>query len=162
MSPLRLAAAAALAAAAPAAGSGKAELDLVQFFIGRTQGENEVRIAFRKPVRQLVQSVGRRASNGDLLLVDTIREAGKPVKTRRWLMRPDGPNRYTGTMSEAVTPVKVVIEGARATLRYSVKGGIKVEQTLTMRDRRTVVNHVAARKLGVRLGRLDGTIRKLD
>lgn len=148
-----------LFAAAPAAA---AELDFVAFFLGRTQGHNEVKIAFRKPVRQVTDSVGRKAANGDLVLHDTIKEDGKPTKTRRWVMRSAGPNKFTGTMSDAVSPVRVTVSGNKATLRYKVKGGISVEQTLTMRDSKTVVNHVAAKKLGVRLGRLEGTIRKLD
>lgn len=149
----------ALAAASPATAS---DMDFVAFFLGRTQGENEVRIAFRKPVRQVTESIGKKAANGDLVLHDTIKEEGKPTKTRRWVMRAAGSNKFTGTMTEAVTPVRVTVNGNKATLRYKVRGGISVEQTLTMRDSKTVVNHVAAKKLGVRLGRLDGTIRKLD
>ena len=148
-----------LLAAAPAAA---ADMDFVAFFLGRTEAENEVKIAFRKPVKQVTHSIGKKAPNGDLVLNDTIKEEGKPTKTRRWVMRAAGPNKFSGTMSDAVTPVKVTISGKTATLRYKVKGGISVEQTLTMRDSKTVVNHVAAKKLGVRLGRLDGTIRKLD
>ena len=147
-------------AAAPAAAA--AEMDFVAFFLGRTQGNNEVKIAFRKPVRQVTESIGKKAANGDLVLHDTIKEDGKPTKTRRWVMRAAGPNKFTGTMSDAVSPVRVTVSGNKATLRYKVKGGISVEQTLTMRDSKTVVNHVAAKKLGVRLGRLEGTIRKLD
>jgi cytoskeletal protein CcmA (bactofilin family) len=77
-------------------------------------------------------------------------------------MRAAGANRFTGTMSDAVTPVDVRVQGRTATLQYKVKGGISVNQTLTIRDSNTVTNHVAAKKLGVRLGRLEGTIRKLD
>lgn len=159
---MRLLAALALLIAAAAAPAAAADLDFVAFFLGRTQGENEVKIAFRKPVRQVTESIGKKAANGDLVLHDTIKEDGKPTKTRRWVMRSAGPDRFTGTMTEAVTPVRVTIDGKTATLRYKVKGGISVEQTLTMRDAKTVLNHVAAKKLGVRLGRLDGTIRKVD
>lgn len=152
----------ALAATSPAAAADKPELDFVAFFVGRTHGENEVKLALRRAVKQVTQSVGRQASNGDLILVDTIKEEGKPVKSRRWVMRASGPNRFTGTMSDAVGPVQVTVRGKTATLRYKVKGGISIDQTLTMRDRKTVTNRVAARKLGLRLGRLEGTIRKLD
>ena len=147
---------------APAAAAEKAELDFVDFFLGRTHGENLVKIAFRKPAKQVTRSVGKKAANGDLILVDTIKEEGKPMKTRRWVMRAAGPNRFTGTMSEAVTPVDVRINGRTATLRYRVKGGISIDQTLTMRDPKTVTNNVAAKKLGVRIGRLEGVIRKVD
>ncbi|MBA3577036.1 MAG: DUF3833 family protein [Sphingomonas sp.] len=156
---LAVLAAVAIVAASPASA---ADLDFVGFFLGRTQGENEVKIAFRKPVRQVTESIGKKAANGDLILIDTIKEEGRPVKTRRWVMRAAGTNRFTGTMSDAVTPVEVRVQGRTATLRYKMKGGISVDQTLTIRDSNTVTNHVAAKKLGVRLGRLDGVIRKLD
>ena len=151
----------ALSAAAPAVAS-EQKFDLVGFFTGRTHAESEIKVAFRKPVRHITDSVGRKAANGDFVLVDQIKEDGKPKKERRWVMRRSGPNSFTGAMSEAVGPVQVTIDGAQATIRYRMKGGIRVDQTLTMRDRNTVINHVAAKKLGVRLGRLDGIIRKLD
>ena len=154
--------AALLAIALSATPASAAGFDFVDFFLGKTRGENQVKIALRKPVRQVTMSVGKKAANGDLILVDTIKEDGKPQKTRRWVMRRSGPGKFTGTMSDATTPVQVTVRGNEARLRYKVKGGISVDQTLTMRDSKTVANHVAAKKLGVRLGRLDGTIRKID
>ncbi|MDQ3483292.1 MAG: DUF3833 family protein [Pseudomonadota bacterium] len=156
---LAVLAAVAIVAASP---TSAADLDFVGFFLGRTHGENEVKVALRKPVRQVTNSIGKKAANGDLILIDTIKEEGRPVKTRRWVMRAAGANRFTGSMSDAVTPVEVRVQGRTATLQYKVKGGISVNQTLTIRDSNTVTNHVAAKKLGVRLGRLEGTIRKLD
>jgi hypothetical protein len=160
---LALLALAALSAIAPApAASKEADLDLVEFFMGRTRTENIVKIAFRKPVRQVIDSVGHRAPNGDLIIVDTIREEGKPVETRKWVMRADGPNRFIGSMADAVTPVRATISGRTAIMRYKVKGGISIEQKMTLVDSRTAINHASAKKLGIRLGRLDGKIRKLD
>ena len=158
---LAVAATLALAAASPAAAA-DAKLDLIDFFTGRTHAESQIKVAFRKPVRHVTDTVGRKAANGELVLVDTIKEEGKPMKTRRWTMRPAGPNRFTGSMSEAVGPVSVTVDGTKATIRYRMKGGISIEQSLTMRDAKTLSNHVAAKKLGVRLGRLDGVIRKMD
>lgn len=156
-----IAATLALAAASPAKAA-DSNLDLIGFFTGRTHAESQIKVAFRKPVRHITDTVGKKAANGELVLVDTIKEEGKPTKIRRWTMRPAGPDRFTGMMSEATGPVKVTVNGTKATIRYKMKGGITVEQTLTMRDRNSLSNHVAAKKLGVRLGRLDGIIRKLD
>jgi len=156
-----VAAAAALAIAAPASAA-EQELDLVAFFTGRTHAESEIKVGFRKPVRHITDSVGKRAANGDLILFDQIKEEGKPPKTRKWVMRKNGPNSFTGAMSEATGPVRIEVDGTQASIRYKMKGGITVHQELQMRDRKTLSNHVSARKLGVRLGRLDGTIRKLD
>ena len=148
-------------ATAPAAAA-EPKFDLVGFFTGRTHAESEIKVAFRKPVRHITDSVGRKAANGDFILVDQIKEDGKPKKERRWVMRRSGPNSFTGAMSEAVGPVRITIDGIKATIRYRMKGGISIDQTLTLRDNNTLSNHVSAKKLGVRLGRLDGIIRKLD
>lgn len=162
MKPFALLAISGLAAASPAAASEAAKLDLIAFFTGRTHAESQIKVAFRKPVRHVTDTVGRKGSNGDLILVDTIKEEGKPMKTRRWTMRPAGPGRFTGSMSEATGPVLVSVDGDEATIRYKMKGGISVEQHLRLKDRKTLSNYVSAKKLGVRLGRLEGTIRKLD
>jgi hypothetical protein len=152
----------ALSVAAPAAAADEPKFDFVGFFLGRTYAESEIKVGFRKPVSHITDSVGRRAANGDLILLDSIREEGKPKKERRWVVRRSGPNSFTGAMSEAVGPVRITIDGVKATIRYKMKGGVSIDQVLTMRDRNILDNHVAAKKLGVRLGRLDGTIRKLD
>lgn len=162
MKPFALLAIFALAAASPAAASEAGKLDLIGFFTGRTHAESQIKVAFRKPVRHVTDTIGRKGANGDLILVDTINEEGKPTKTRRWTMRPAGPNRFTGTMSEGTGPVQVAVDGDKATIRYKMKGGISIEQHLQLKDSRTISNYVSAKKLGVRLGRLEGTIRKLD
>jgi len=166
MRPLGALAAAALAVAAPSAAAdpspGKGKLDLAAFFTGKTHAESEVKVGFKKPVRHITDTIGRRGKDGELILTDHIREDGKPPKTRRWVMRRSGPDSFTGTMTEAAGPVRIEVDGRQATIRYKVKGGISIHQLLTMRDERTLVNHVAAKKLGVRLGRLDGVIRKVD
>jgi hypothetical protein len=159
------AAAAFALAACPAAASAAPQrpaFDLVDFFTGRTHAESQIKVAFHKPLRHVTDSVGKRAANGDLILVDDIKEEGKPRKQRRWVMRKVGPSHFTGTLTDAVGPVDVVVNGGEARIRYRMKGGVSVDQTLTVRDSRTLANHVSAKKLGVRLGKLDGTIRKLD
>ena len=150
-------------AGASAAATRPAKLDLPAFFIGRTHSDGQLRVALRRPVRHVVDSVGKRGANGELILHDTVREDGKPVKERRWVMRPTGPNAYIGTMTEAVGPVSVNVEGTKAVIRYKMKGGISIDQRLALQaDGKTLSNFVTGRKLGVRVGRLEGTIRKLD
>ena len=151
------------AGAAPAAQPQQVRLDLTDFFHGRTRGEGTLKLALRRPVRVTIDSIGRDGSDGEFTLTDTIREEGKPTVIRRWVMRSSGPNRYTGTLTDAVGPVRVEVDGPQATIRYKMKdGGIAIHQVLTMRDRRTLSNHVTGKKLGIRVARLDGTIRKLD
>lgn len=160
--------AAAVAALALAFGSAPAaaadsRLDLTDFFSGRTHAEGDLRVAFRKPVKHIVDSVGRKGSNGEFILVDKIREGNDPVRERRWVMRPSGSNGFTGTMTDAVGPVQVTVSGSKASIRYKMKGGISIDQQLTLQSGgRTLANHVTGRRLGVRVARLVGTIRKLD
>jgi len=152
--------AAGVAAAAPAPA---AKLDMLGFFSGKTHAENVLRIAMKRPARLIVDSVGGKNKAGEFVLIDTVREEGKPVRERKWVMRPAGPNRFTGTLSDAVGPVDVTVAGARATIRYTMKGGLKVDQTLDLHpDGRTLLNQVTVRKFGLKFATVEGKVRKLD
>ena len=151
-----------LAAAAPASAQDKPTLDLAEFFAGRTHGEGTIKKALKRSARITIDTVGHRGKGGELILVDTIKEEGEPTKVRRWVMRA-APYGFTGTISDAAGPVRVDVKGTTATVRYKMKeGGISVHQVLTMRDRKTLASHVTGKKLGVRVARIDATIRKLD
>lgn len=151
-----------LAVAAPASAADKPRLDLADFFSGRTHGEGTLKKAFHRPARITIDTVGRRGKDGEFILVDTIKEEGEPTEVRRWVMRPSGPNGFTGTISDAVGPVRVEVDGTKATIRYKMKGGISIHQVLAMRDSKTLASRVTGRKLGVQVARMESTIRKLD
>ena len=151
-----------IALSAGASAAPPARLDMTAFFAGRTHAENVLKIAFHRPTRLVVDSVGRTVGQA-FVLVDTVREEGKPVRTRKWVMRPAGPNRFTGTLSDAVGPVEVTVSGRSAQIRYTMKGGLKVDQTLDLQgDGRTLTNRVTVKRFGLRFARVDGKIRKLD
>ncbi len=150
----------ALAGAAPAP---EPTLDMTAFFTGRTKAENVLKVVFKRPTRLVVDSIGGRGDRGDFVLIDTVREEGKPVRERKWIMRPAGPNRYAGLLSDATGPVDIVVSGRGATIRYTMKGGLKVVQQLELHgDGRVLTNRVVVRKLGLKFASLDGIIRKLD
>ena len=150
----------ALAVAAPAP---EPTLDMTAFFTGRTQAENVLKVMFKRPSRLVVDSVGGKGDRGDFVLIDTVREEGKPIRERKWVMRPAGPNRYTGALSDATGPVEIAVKGRGATIRYTMKGGLRVVQQLELqRDGRTLSSRVVVRKLGLKFASLEGTIRKLD
>jgi hypothetical protein len=66
-------------------------------------------------------------------------------------------------LTDAVSPVDLVVEGDTAIIRYKMKGGLNIEQRMQLqRDGKTLSNHVVAKKLGIRFARVDGTVRKLD
>ena len=158
---MRIAPAAAFALVMTAPASA-AKLDMIAFFTGRTHADNQIKIAFHSAHRLVVDSVGR-TEGGAFVLVDTIHEEGKPVRTRKWVMRPAGANHFTGTLSDAAGPVDVAIDGDTATIRYVMKEGRLsiVEQMQLQRDG-TLSNHATARKFGLKFASVDGTVRKLD
>ena len=138
------------------------KLDMLAFFTGKTHAENVMKVALKKPSRLVVDSVGGKGDRGDFVLVETVREEGKPARTRKWVMKPAGANRYTGILTDAVGPVDVRLDGDRATIRYTMKGGLHVTQQLVLQDSRTLSNRINVRKFGLKFASIEGTVRKLD
>jgi hypothetical protein len=157
-------AAAALLLAATSAAPDAPKFDMTGFFAGRSHADNVIKIALHGPHKLIVDSVGGHNKEGEFVLIDTVREEGKPVRTRTWVMRLVGPNHFTGVLSDAIGPVDVVVSGDTATIRYTMKDGhLKiVQQVQAQSDGKTLSNHVIAKKFGLTFARVDGTIRKLD
>jgi len=132
------------------------------FFTGRTHADNNLHIIFHSQSKLIVDSVGHREGN-QFILIDTVHEGNKPVRTRKWVTHQIGPNHCTGTRSDATGPVDIVVNGDTATIRYVMNGGLQVTQVMKLQpDGRTLSNNVDVRKFGMRFGRVDGTIRKMD
>jgi hypothetical protein len=143
----------------PAAGAGS--LDPIAFFVGNSHGEGQLHQVLGKPRFVRVVSAGRTQPGGALLLTQRIAEEGKAPRTRKWLMRPTGPGRYTGTLTDAVGPVDLTVTGRRAQVRYTMKKGLKVKQELALQpDGLTILNRLEVYKLGIRVAWLNETIRK--
>ena len=153
-----------LAAGAGSAEADRPKLDMTAFFMGKSHAENVMRIALHGPKSLVVDSVGGRNKEGEFVLVDTVREEGKPVRTRTWVMHPSGPGHFTGFLSDAVGPVEVEVRGDTAVIQYVMKdGGLKIVQQVRLEnDGKTLANHVVAKKFGLAFAHVDGTIRKLD
>jgi hypothetical protein len=164
---MRLGAALAIAAlsvasATSAAAAAPPKLDMIDFFSGRTHGENTMNQPFVGPTPLIVDSVGRKDGN-EFVLIDTVREGKKPVRTRKWIMRESGPSHFKGTLTDATGPVDIAVSGNGAVIRYTMKGGLKIEQVLELQPGGRVLNStVIARKFGMRFATARGTIRKLD
>ena len=160
---LAAAALVALSAAAPAAPD-KPKLDITNFFTGKTRADNVMKVAFHGPKKLVVDSVGGRNKEGQFVLIDTVREEGKPERKRTWVMHPVGPDHYSGVLSDAVGPVDIVVSGPSATIRYTMKDrNLKIVQQLQLQgDGKSVANHVVAKRFGLTFAKVDGTIRKLD
>ena len=134
------------------------------FFTGRTHAENVMKVALHGPKKLIVDSVGGRNKEGEFVLVDTVREEGKPERKRTWVMHLVGPDHYSGVLSDAIGPVDIVVSGPSATIRYTMKErNLKIVQQLQLQaDGKSLANHVTARKFGLIFAKVDGTIRKLD
>lgn len=151
-----------VAIALPGAAFAAPRLDMTDFFTGRTHAENVLKIVLKRPEKLVVDSVGRKEGE-TFVLIDRVREGDRPVRTRRWVMKPAGPNRYTGTLSDATGPVDVRVNGNRATIQYVMKGGLKVRQEMELQaDGRTLTNRVQVKKFGLKFASVEGRIRKVD
>jgi Protein of unknown function (DUF3833) len=150
-----------IAAAALAAVVATQQLDMTAFFTGRSHADNDIKIVFHSKHKLIVDSVGH--DGKEFVLVDTVREEGKPVRTRVWRMHSLGPGHFGGTLSDATGPVDIAVRGDTATIRYEMKGGLDILETMQLQtDGRTLSNHVIAKKFGLTFAHVDGVIRKLD
>ena len=162
---MKLASAWLLLTLVPAASAADPEpkLDMTGFFTGRTHADNVIKIALHSPHKLIVDSVGGRNKEGEFILIDNVQEEGKPARKRIWAMRPDGADRFTGSLSDAVGPVDLVVSGSSATIRYTMRdGNMKIEQRLALQPNGTLSNQVIARKFGLKFATVQGTIRKSD
>jgi hypothetical protein len=68
-----------------------------------------------------------------VLVVDqTIREGEKPARTRQWRLYEVAPDRYEGTLSDAISPVTARVQGNQLVVEFTIKGSFKVRQELTL------------------------------
>ena len=134
-----------------------------RFFLGRTEGQGSVHILLsgRHGVRH--QGRGRQAADGALLLEQVVHEEGRPARRRSWRLVRSGPNRFTGTISDARGPVTGTVAGNVLQVSYRSVEGPSVAQTITIHPNgRTAANRMVFRRLGVRVATVEETIRKLD
>lgn len=147
-----------LAAAAPAAAAPE------QFFVGRTEGAGTVQMIMAGTHKVRDVSRGRLDKSGALILDQMVYEEGKPARRRSWRLVRSGPNRVSGTISDAVGPVTGDLKGNVLHLRYRAReANAQVEQWITLHPGgRTASNRMIFRKFGFKAATLNSTIRKLD
>jgi hypothetical protein len=159
---VRLAAAVLLALAIVAPADAAPKLDMVAFFSGRTEADNILRVVFKPATSLNVQCIGK-VEGKQFVMIETVHEGVKPARQRKWVIQEVGPGHYSGSMTEAVGPVDVRVSGDTAQVKYTMSGGLDVAQTLVLQpDGRTLLNHIAVHKFGLRFARVDGKVHKLD
>ncbi|WP_051504446.1 DUF3833 family protein [Sphingomonas jaspsi] len=145
-------------AAAPAA----AGFDPVEFFRGRTKGDGKLKVIFQATKSINVESVGTAGPDGTLVLKQIVAEQGKPPRTRFWQLRNEGAGRYSGTLTDAVGPVKIETVKGRIHIRYRSKDHLDFEQWLTPAGPKQVENRMRVKRFGVTVAHVSETITKLD
>jgi Protein of unknown function (DUF3833) len=135
--------------------------DPVEFFAGHTRGEAKLDTLTGRRHAISVDSFGTPDGHGGLILEQRIAEEGKSPRVRTWTIRPSGPNRWTGTLTDAAGPVSVERTSSDVTIVYRLRNGASVEQHLEKPPGDVVDNHMTVSRFGIRLARLDERIRKL-
>lgn len=137
--------------------------DAERFFVGRTHGDGMLTIVASRPRATHVDGIGQIETDGALRLDQHVETDGKPARDRRWRIRPLGGGRYGGTLSDADGPLVAQATGNCLHLRYSAKEHLSVEQWLYLQpDGKVALNRMVVRKFGIRVARLDETIRRVD
>ena len=163
--PLLLAVTLAIAgcSAPPPAAAAEPRFDLFTFFSGRTHGEAQLKVMLKGSQAVTVEGRGRIEGGDTLILDQTVTEAGKPPRERRWRMQQSSPGFWSGTLSDATGPVTASVDGNRLHIEFAAPRGLAVEQWLTLApDGRSAHNLLTAHKFGVQVATLDETITKLD
>lgn len=135
----------------------------LRFFAGRTAGNGQLKVIFRRRIPVSVVGSGKIEADGSLTLDQVIAEGVKPPRVRRWRLRQLGPHRYAGSLTDARGPVVATTNGRRLHIRFNTPSNFNVEQWLTLApDGRSADNLLVARRFGVPVARLRERISKVD
>lgn len=139
------------------------DLDLTpqKGFVGLSQGDGTLKMAFSNPQPFHVESRGAQQGNGTFRLSQTVTFQGKSPQQRVWILTTVGPNRYSATLSDAAGPVTGSTSGRDLSLEYRVKGPFVMHQHLTLLPGRTTIDNVGViTLLGIPVGHLHETITR--
>ena len=151
-----------IGASAFASAGAKQHSDPLTFFEGRTESVSTIKVITKKAYQSRTVGRGEIGRDGVLNLVQRVHEDGRSPYDRRWRMRQVAPGRFTGTMTEATGPVIVDEVRGSYRFRFKMKGNLSIEQWLTpMPGGLAARSKVTIRKLGLRVGRSEGMIRKI-
>jgi hypothetical protein len=138
-----------------------AAFDPVAFFAGRSTGEGRLKKLFSAEVATHVVSLGKVAPDGALVLDQTVRIDGDPVRTREWRLRKVSPVRYEGTLSDAKGPVMATVERGVLHIAYTDKHGFAFRQQVTLAPGgRQAHNVMKVRRFGLTIATVDETITR--
>jgi hypothetical protein len=149
------------AAAPPEATQAGPAFDPVAFFTGATRGEGKLDQVMKGVRIVTVDSIGRPERDGSLTLIQRIAMQSDPPRTRVWKPKQIAPGRYGGSLTDASGPVETRAIGRAIRIRYPMKGGLQVEQWLTLLPGgKAVDNRMTVHKWGMRVATLRERITK--
>jgi hypothetical protein len=134
-----------------------------QFFVGRTEGEGRVSVILSGSHAVRAHNRGRMERGGALVIDQVVEEEGAPARRRTWRLVRSGPNRLTGTISDADGPVTGEVTGNTLHLSYRSSEGPSVEQWITLHPNgRTAHNRMTFRRYGFNVATLEETMHRVD
>ena len=135
--------------------------DPAVFFSGRTEGRGTLSVVLHRQRPTLVRGYGRRAPDGGIVLEQVVMQGGGRPERRTWHLREVASGRWAGTLSDASGPVTGSVTGNRLHLSFAMKGGLKAEQWLYLKQGGQVAENVmVVRKFGIPVARLAETITR--
>ena len=153
----------ALAACSASAPAQPPTFDPLAFFTGPSRGEGTIKVIAKASIPIRVESNGRPDGKGGIVLDQTIHESGKPSRKRQWVLRQTSATTMTGTITDNPGPVSGRLNGNRLLLNYTMKGGLKAEQVLTLNPGgRSLTNRMTVRKFGLPVAHVTEVITKGD
>jgi uncharacterized protein DUF3833 len=135
--------------------------DPLRFFEGRTVSNSRVKVVLKKSYQSRSIGWGAMQPDGSLHLVQRVEDEAKPPRERIWRIRRSGANGFTGTMTEALGPVRIEEVGERYRFRFRMKNNLSVEEWLAPLEGDAVRSIMTVRKFGVTVARSEGVIRKI-
>ncbi len=137
--------------------------DVAEFFSGKTEGEGRLKVVMRKTKTVRVRGSGSIDASGKVILNQTVETAGKPSTTRTWIISALGNNRYGGSLTGSVSPIRGIVSGNCLHLWLKLKGGLTAQQWLYLQPGgRVALNRMVIRKMGIQVATLEETIRKVE
>lgn len=136
--------------------------DPVAFFTGSTEGSGQLRKMFSSAHRIVTHGRGVMRADGMLVLDHRVEEQGEAVRVRQWQLRQTSPGHFSGSVSDASGPVSGTFAGNRLLVQYTMRGGMRVEQVLTIAaGGQSASNVVKISKFGMTVATLTETIRRV-
>jgi hypothetical protein len=148
-----------LSTSIPATAFGEDPRHPFAFFEGTTESVSTMRITLQKPYVSRAVGVGKILPDGSIEVVQHVVEQGRREFERRWQMRQVRPGLFTGTMSEAIGPIKVERIGKAYRFRFTLKNHLSAEEWITPESDTKATTRMTVRKFGIAVAHSEGWIR---